>query len=135
MNKKGHVERMVDASWGCRGRTLAAPRCGDVRRGLSGVPKNAPFRDHHNSFTGHVCPMRSFLVRQDAKKRDRGVWIVDGFLQSFKGCQLTPSSYLSLFSSVVLRRLFVLHVLFLLKDSSFCRQTVSCQRCALYSPF
>ena len=29
----------------------------DVRRGLILVPKNAPFRDHENSFAGHVPPM------------------------------------------------------------------------------
>ena len=33
-------------------------RVGDVRRGLFfSVPKNAPFRDRENSFTGHVPPM------------------------------------------------------------------------------
>ena len=29
----------------------------DARRGLFSVPKNAPFRDHENSFTGHVPPI------------------------------------------------------------------------------
>ena len=37
-------------------RWLKKPR--HVRRGLfGGVPKNAPFRDHETSFTGHVPPM------------------------------------------------------------------------------
>ena len=30
---------------------------GDVRRGLVLVRTKAPFRDHENSFTGHVLPM------------------------------------------------------------------------------
>ena len=29
----------------------------DVRRGLLHVPRNAPFRDHQDSSTGHIGPM------------------------------------------------------------------------------
>ena len=32
-----------------------------VRRGLLSVPNNVPFRDHENSFTGHVL---SDVIRQ-----------------------------------------------------------------------
>ena len=71
------------------------------------LPKNAPFRDHENSFTGHVPPMcyekhrnlRNLtdiaLVRQDAKKGPRSTMALDRRCfffkshQSFEGCHLT----------------------------------------------